>query len=220
MRTLSVVLLTAILFSPAHLVAGQTNSWVSTRMQEIDRAISEKQLKEQQSKLEQLRQRADELRQSVGLPPVNLEKTNDMNSVWQWQQLQDAREGLRQAQARLKTAESMSPQERDIASKLYVPSRNVLSESITNITRNGDWLLKTIQKECWAYNRIKDVYQDDLGITDEVAINISEQTARQLDQAERDLEVQRRIMNTLKTRATTQQPQPPPSPYAKPGAAE
>jgi hypothetical protein len=214
MRMLSIVLLSAILFAPAHPVVAQTNAPISTRREAMYREIRARQLTEQASKLDQLRQKADELRQTVGLAPVNLEKmgildfSSQLNS-WKW-----AAAALQEAQARLKTAEAMSPQERDVASKLYVSTwamyeqgtRPRLLENETNIVvRNGEWLLKTIQQECWSLSRVKDADQECLGITND-AVNIPKDTLRQLDKAQRELEVQRDILKELKKRAETQQP--------------
>lgn len=156
---------------------------------------------------------ANTIRSRYGLGPLRVEYLHpSARFERRWQDWLGARNDLLRIQRRLQTAEAMTPEERDTAARLYVPTVVVHQEgdqAVEGEVHDGAWLLRAMRGEHEVAADTVAAAREALGISDD-SVELSPEAIQEIENAERavliQLEIRRLLLEKLALEAASGAP--------------
>jgi hypothetical protein len=154
----------------------------------------------QQQRADELRREVDTLRKRLGLPPVNMAQIGHTTTRSAIAELKEVDHQLELARERLQIGQSMTPQERDIAARLYVTHDRAIQPGgakMYKAKRDGEWMMRAMKEEVEGLQKRSAELQAIIGTEHPERLNQS--YLRELEQKEKKLQLHYKLAQRLQS---------------------
>ncbi|KPK55449.1 MAG: hypothetical protein AMS22_04220 [Thiotrichales bacterium SG8_50] len=154
----------------------------------------------QQQRADELRREVDTLRKRLGLPPVNMAQISHTTTRSAIAELQNVDHQLELARERLQIGQSMTPQERDIAARLYVTHDRAIQPGgakMYQAKRDGEWMMRAMKEEVASLQQRSAELRTVIGTEHPERLN--ESYLRELEQKEKKLQLHYKLAQRLQS---------------------
>lgn len=154
----------------------------------------------ERQRTDELRSEVNTLRKRLGLPPVNMAQISHTTTRSAIAELKEVDHQLDLARERLQIAQSMTPQERNVAARLYVTYDRAIQPGgakMYKARRDGEWMMRAMQEDVADLKKRSSELQSIIGTEHPERLNQS--YLRELEQKEKKLQLHYKLAQRLQS---------------------